>query len=388
MTTPLPSQRHLFAIDGRVAYLDTAAFSPIPLCVEEAGTRAFASKSRPWLRDRHAAQSLVEDARALAGRLVGATAEDIAIVGSVSYAISTAALNFDAAPGERVLILEGEHTSQNLSWIRFAQEHGAVIDAVARPADGDWTQAVLERIARPGAPRIAVAALSPLMWNDGALIDLHRLCAALRAHGAATMIDATQAVGVLDVNALALDADVIAFPAYKWLLGPYSLAFMYVAPRHQGGKPLEENGFNRQLADPGQSAGAEHAPYLPGARRFDRGERDTFVGIPSVVEALRLLDGWGQGAIEARARLLMDELTGALAAAGLDLPHRALQAPHILGLRGLPADAAQQCRALGIYVSQRNDVLRISPHVFNDEADMRRCAAALISLHRTSRAAS
>ncbi|MFC7552513.1 hypothetical protein ACFQU7_09950 [Pseudoroseomonas wenyumeiae] len=35
--------------------------------------------------------------------------------------------------------------------------------------------------------------------------------------------------------------DFLAFPTYKWVLGPYSLAFLYAAPHRQSGLPLEEN---------------------------------------------------------------------------------------------------------------------------------------------------
>ena len=69
---------------------------------------------------------------------------------------------------------------------------------------------------------------------------------ALRAQGAALLIDATHSVGVLDLDVRALDPDFVAFPTYKWLLGPYGRAFLYVARRHQGGVPLEQTSYGRR----------------------------------------------------------------------------------------------------------------------------------------------
>ncbi|HBY31280.1 MAG TPA: aminotransferase, partial [Bradyrhizobium sp.] len=37
-----------------------------------------------------------------------------------------------------------------------------------------------------------------------------------------------------------LDPDAVIFPTYKWLIGPYGRAFLYIAKRHQNGVPLEQ----------------------------------------------------------------------------------------------------------------------------------------------------
>ena len=44
----LPSQRHLFDIPRDVAYLNAAAWSPLPLAVQEAGRMGVGRKTRPW----------------------------------------------------------------------------------------------------------------------------------------------------------------------------------------------------------------------------------------------------------------------------------------------------------------------------------------------------
>ena len=60
-----------------------------------------------------------------------------------------------------------------------------------QPADGDWTSAVLAAIERPGAPPVALASISSVHWSDGGLIDIDKVGAALRKHGAMFLIDAT-----------------------------------------------------------------------------------------------------------------------------------------------------------------------------------------------------
>src|SRR5207245_11645019 len=60
-------------------------------------------------------------------------------------------------------------------------------------------------------------------------------CPAARARGAALLIDATHSAGVLALDVRALDPDLLVFPTYKWVLGPYGRAFLYIAKRRQNG---------------------------------------------------------------------------------------------------------------------------------------------------------
>ena len=72
----------------------------------------------------------------------------------------------------------------------------------------------------------------------------------------AFLIDATQSAGVLAMDVKRLDPDFVIFPTYKWLLGPYGRAFLYVAKRHQSGIPLEQTSAGRR------NVRAENAVYF------------------------------------------------------------------------------------------------------------------------------
>jgi selenocysteine lyase/cysteine desulfurase len=372
LPSPLPSQRHLFEIPDGIAYLDAAAYSLLPRAVRAAGEAGVASKSQPWARPRSEAEDWAERARASAARLIGAAPDDIAITGSVSHGIGTAARNLPLPAGSRVLRVADEFPSLTLVFDRLAREAGAEVDIVPRPADGDWTAAVLAAIARPGAAPLSVACLTPLHWSDGAVIDLDRIAPAVRAAGAALVVDATQAVGVLPVEVRRWQPDFLAFPTYKWVLGPYSLAFLYAAPHRQSGLPLDENGNNRP-----------NGSFAPGARRYDKGERNDPVALPMAATGMALVESWGVAAVGTRLRALTDRLAAGLEATDLDVAPRALRSPHILGLRlpgGLPPGLVDGLAAQGAYACDRLGALRISPHVWTEEADIDRFLAVLSGL--------
>ena len=375
----LPSQRPLFDIPREVAYLNNASYSPLPRAVRAAGEAGVAAKSAPWTMDAGAVTRQAEAVRAAAARVIGATADEIAIVPSVAYGIATAAANLPVPPGARILLAHGEFPSQSLAWARQAELRGATLDVVARPADGDWTRALLARIGQPGLPPVALAALTPLHWTDGALIDLPRLTPALRAQGAAIVVDATQAAGILHLDVEELGADFLVFPTYKWLLGPYTLAFLYAAPRRQGGTPLEQHGGNH--AGGAEPFAGPMPALLPSARRFDMGERFNPVSLPMALAGMDLLRSWGRDAVAARLRWLTDLAAAEAQRLGWRALPGELRVPHILGLRppaGVEVAAVlASLAARGVHVAERGGVLRLGVHAFNDEEDVRRFAEGL-----------
>ncbi len=352
----LPSQQALFEIPPGVCYLDGAAYSPSPHQVRAAGEHGILTKSQPWNHPNARADAPAERARAAAARLIGAATDDVAILGSVSQGIATAARNLPLPSGQRILRMEHEFPSQSLIWDRLAAERGLSLEVVPRPADGDWTAALSDAITRPGAPPIAVAALTPLHWSDGALVFLERLMPVLRERGAAVVVDATQAVGVIPIDVKVLQPDFLAFPTYKWLLGPYSLGFLYAASGRQDGLPLDENNANRPGGIP-----------APGARRYDKGERNDPILLPMAAAGMELVLGWGVEAVAVRLRRLTDRLAQHASSLGLEVLPAEQRAPHILGVRipgGMPPGLLAALAAEKVYCSDRLGVLRVSPHVW------------------------
>ena len=370
--------RSLFSIPRDIAYLNAAAYGPLPKGVRDAGVAGAAVKSVPWTLDRPGAEVLAERVRAMAARLIGAEVGDIAIMGSVSHAMATVGRVLATAGrvprGSRVLRVAGEQSSQALEWQRLAAAQGAVLEVVARPADHDWTSAVLEAVERTGAAPVSVAALTPLHWTDGTSIDLERIGVALRRQGGALVVDATQAAGAMVVDVGRLQPDFLAYPTYKWVLGSYNLAFLYAAPQWQDGEPLERNGYNCRADE-----AVVDVALKPGARRYDMGERNNPVALPMAEAALELVLGWGVADVERRLRRLTDRLAGVAEELGLGVAPQRLRCGHILGVQ-VPGGAGALLAGLaaqGVFVSDRQGVLRVSPHVYNDEEDVARFGRAL-----------
>jgi len=375
----LPCQRALFDIPPDVCYLNAASYSPLPLQTLEAGRAAVGRKGRAWLIDNEFAQHQHERTRTAAAALINAAPEDVALISSVGYGVATAAKSFAVPAGARVLVLEDDHSSAVLEWISRAGEGAFTVETIGRRDDGDWTAAVLAAIERPRAAPIAIASISSVHWCDGGAVDLRRVAPALRACGAALLIDATHSVGVLDLDVQALDPDFVAFPTYKWLIGPYGRAFLYVARRHQGGVPLEQTSYGRRAGRAEQEVYFTDTNYVGDARRFDMGERDHFISMEMAAIGMEMVARWGSQAIVERLAMLTGRLADGLRDGGVALPDARVRAPHILSLAfrdGMPPQLIARLAAENVYAAPRLGRLRISPHVYNDEADVDRFITA------------
>ena len=376
----LPSQRALFDLPREVCYFNAAGWSPLPLAVQEAGRAGVARKGRPWLIDQAFATDQHERARSAAARLIHADPGDVALISSIAYGVATAAKGLVVPPGSRVLVLQDDHSSPVLEWMTRASDGGFTVEVVRRPGNGDWTEAVVAAIERRGAAPVALASISSVHWSDGGIVDLDRVGAALRAQGAALLVDATHGAGVLAMDVRTLDPDFVIFPTYKWLLGPYGRAFLYVAKRHQDKVPLEQTSYGRRSVRAEQSTYLADTTYVPDARRFDMGERDHFISLEMASIGMEMMAAWGNAAIVERLAMLTARLADGLREADVVIPETRMRAPHILSLGfpgGMPAGLIERLAAESIYVAPRLGRMRISPHVYNDESDVDRFVGAL-----------
>ena len=383
----LPSQRALFDIPREVCYLNAASWSPLPIATQEAGRAGVARKGKPWLIDPGLPAKQFERARRAAARLINADAEDVALISSVSYGVAAAAKLITVPAASRVLVLENDHSSAVLEWTTRADAGKFTVEMVSRPSDGDWTAAVLAAIDAHGAPPVGLASISSVHWADGGVIDMDPVASALRKQGAMLLVDATHAAGVMMIDVRALDPDFLVFPTYKWLLGPYGRAFLYIAKRRQEGVPLEQTSYGRRAINSGRETYYRDVEFVTGARRFDMGERDHFISLEMASVGMEMMAEWGCETIQQRLRMLTGRLADQLRNEAVTLPDVSVRAPHIVSLEfrgGMPERLVQQLAAERIYVAPRVGRMRVSPHVYNDEEDIDRFVATFRRLARVN----
>jgi selenocysteine lyase/cysteine desulfurase len=372
----LENQHELFEIPEEVAYLNCAYMSPQLRSVREIGERAVARKSRPWEITSDDFFDDAEKTRALFARLVGAEADGVALIPSVSYGIAVAAANVKVEPGEYILILEDQFPSNVYPWRELAKRRGAKLITVPRPVDHDWTPAVLSHLNED----TAVVAVPNCHWTDGSLLDLRRIGGRAREVGAALVVDGIQSLGAHPFDVAEVGPDFLVASAYKWLLGPYGVGFLYVGESYRAGTPIEHNWINRRgSADFSRLVSYQDA-FQPGARRYDVGERSNFVLLPMANEALRQILDWGVENVSKTIGELTALIEEEAKKRGIEAIPAKRRARHMVGLKlgsAVPEDLATRLAGEDIFVSLRGENVRLSPHLYNTAEDVDRLFAAL-----------
>lgn len=209
-------------------------------------------------------------------------------------------------------------------------------------------------------------------------------------------IDGTQSIGVVPFDLDRVRPDYLAVASYKWLCCPYSLAFLYVAPKHHHRPPLEMHGLARKNGgflsdgsyDVQQLFEIRDTDYVAGARRFDSGQNSNFVTLKMAVVGLEQTSKWlSSDYVATHTRPLLDYLCEKVSAIGMIVPPLGSRSPHIVGLRfpkenpkSSPSALKQLAVVLkkrSILVSIRGDAVRVAPHVWSTKDDMDRLFDAL-----------
>jgi selenocysteine lyase/cysteine desulfurase len=358
--------------------------SPLPRAVEAAGAAALARKRDPTTigPDDFFVES--DRVRSLFARLIGGSAERVALIPAVSYGVATVARNAPARAGQNIVIASGQFPSNVYGWRRLCAERALELRVVTPPASARpgeaWNAALLEAV----DAATAVVALPHVHWTDGTRYDLDAIGARVHAAGGWLVVDGTQSVGALDFDVQRIRPDALICAGYKWLLGPYGLGVAHYGARLDTGVPLEETWIARSGSEDFRGLVDYRDEYQPGAARYDVGERSSFVLVPMLATALELVLDWRPARIQAYCAQLLGNVLAEAETLGYRVESPDWRAAHLVGIR-LPAghDAARIEAALrqrDIHASLRGSALRLSPYLYNDDVD----AVALLDALRAA----
>jgi len=338
------------------------------------------SKSHPWERTPPDFFTDAETIRRSAASLLGGKPEGYAIIPSVSYGLSTAARAIEPqlGKGDSILILEEGFPSNVLPWVSVSKERGAKLITVPVPVDGNWTNAIIGKIDKS----VKVLALFTCHWTNGAFINLAKI---RKAAGDDIMmaVDATQSLGAMSFSIDDIRPDFLVSAGYKWLLCPYGFSLMYVSERWRNARPLEESWQARENAEDFGSLVNSSDKYMSGARRFDVGQKGTPTILPGVIAALEQIKDWGIDHISDSLLGINNRIADHLSSLGFQLPDSSQRSPHMFGAiipDRYKGNLVSELSKKKIFISQRGNSVRFSPHLHISEQDITRLHETLHDL--------
>ena len=369
-----------FAEFEDVAYLDLAAQAPMPLVSVRAAQAAIEWKKWPQRIPEGTYFDLPDRIRASIGKLIGGTAEEVAVTAGASNGLAAVAHGVDWKPGDEVLIARKEFPAHFCTWLPL-EEAGRVRVKVVAPR-GRFITAD-DFIAQLGS-RTRLVSASLVRFDNAALLDAKRLAGACRAAGAHLLLDVSQCAGAMPVDARALGADFLVCAGYKWLLSPYGTGFFWIREELiEQMRPAPFYWAALEGAREFHSLSFERLRLARGARRWDSPETASFFNLAAMAASLEYV-------LQVGVETVAEHNHGLIAALIERLPRDrcVLASPPEAERRGpyvcVAARRPEQTRELfeklrkeNIIVSLREGALRISPHLYNTERDIARLIAVL-----------
>ncbi len=175
---------------------------------------------RAWPHDNPRDQAV-----GLFAELIGAQPADVAVVPSTLEGENLVAASLGLGPSAGV-ITDPFHYDASLLLYGELHKRGMPL-AVVAPRGDRIDYADLEAAITPHTRLIAISLVAS---NTGYLHDLKRICEVAHARGALVYADVIQAVGAIPFDVKASGVDFCCAGTYKWLMGEFGTAFLYVRP--------------------------------------------------------------------------------------------------------------------------------------------------------------
>jgi len=369
--------RELFPVTRKLVYFNHAALGPLSVRAAEA-MEQFVRDQRDY-GALHWKKWYAEDARfrESAAKLIGAQADEIAILKNTSEGLSFVAQGMRWREGDNVITTALEFASNWTPWKRL-EPRGVECRVAPSFAVSDIEPLI------DGRTRLVT--VSAVAFHNGAVADLQAIGELCARRNVRFCVDAIQALGVLPIDVKTAKIDFLAADGHKWTCGPESAAIFYVARARRDELEVLETGWTN--VDRQGKFIQPSVNLLEDARRFEAGSLNT-AGIYGMRAAMDLALEIGIDVIREHALLVATLLAEGLESIGWTVATPTPIGSPIIG--ATPPDVEKSIRwyhgkieEKGIISAPREGLLRFSPHYYNDEDEVQRVIGALRELSSSS----
>jgi selenocysteine lyase/cysteine desulfurase len=363
-----------YMLEPGLIYLNTGSLGPTPRSILDAVLKAWNQvETNPVAMSYgDGVHAVADKTREAIGGLIGCSADEVLLTRSTTNAMNITALGIDLARGDRVLTTDVEHEGGSAGWKYLEKWRGIGIDRVVIAPEDHDVKRIIERFDRAITKQTKVISVSHVITSTGLRMPVREIVALAKPRNILTIIDGAQAVGNIDVDVRALGCDAYAAPGHKWLLAPKGTGFLYVSKTAASRiRPVEWEDGLRYIVG---SSGMGSLPLIVGlGSAIDAAQKR---GIAAAgTQNLRLRNRAYEGLKKIAKVQLVSAPPGPLATALV-----AFRLPERVDSRAFRNTMHQKYKLILKQTEKRwFNGMRISPHVFNTEADIDAALKAITS---------
>jgi len=339
-------------------HLNTATYGQVPRRAVAADAAHWADRDELACTDFLSWYDAADRIRGSVARLIHATADDIAFLTNSAAALGLLAGGIDWQPGDNVVTLAGEFP--NCLYLPAVVERFGV----------EFRETPWECFYDAIDARTRLVVLSEVNYASGFRPPLEELAGFLRPRGVLVYVDGTQSLGALQFDVRQVQPDMLAVHAYKWMISPTGTGFMYVAPSLRSRLSPNVAGW-RTHCDWRNVDNLHHGmPSLKNSAEKYEGGGLQFGLLHAMGASVDWLLELGPDAIERRVLELARSARTRMTALGAVAVETGSQIVAVRFAGADPSHLARELKERRVLVAARHGFLRISPHFYNNEADL------------------
>lgn len=295
-----------FPILKNMTYFDSASTSLTPKSVIESMDDYYynynANIGRGAYKIAIKSGQKVEESREKIANLINSSINEVIFTQNTTSAINIIANGFPFEKNDNIIISNVEHHSNSIPWLNIEKQ--ANIGVNIKIANADYNGIVdPSNIAELINNNTKLIAITHISNSIGSVQDIKEISKIVHEHeDVYLLVDVAQSIGHAEVDVKDINADFIAAPGHKGLLGPTGTGFLYgkkellekVSPSNLGGgtiTSLKNHKFS-----------LENIPY-----RFEGGTQN-ISGIIGLGKAIDYINDVGISNIEKHSKKLTKEL--------------------------------------------------------------------------------
>jgi selenocysteine lyase/cysteine desulfurase len=360
--------------DG-ATYLNLAGQSPVPKAAIRAIQSAIEWKKFPHHIPDAAYFDTPNKIRASIAKLIVGKPDEVALTAGASSGMLAVAYGLIWKPGDEVLTAVSEFPLQYATWKPMEEREGIKLKIIS-PRDRFLTA---DDFIAALTPRTRLVSVSLVRFDNAVMLDAARLAAACHAQAALLLLDASQCCGAIPIDVNQLGVDFMVSAGYKWLLGPFGTGFFWAKSEHIAN--MRPGPFYWMAAEGAENfAALDFADPKPAqaACRWDSAETANYYNLAALDAGLELVLKIGPQNIAAHNHKLIDLLFSRLPqdrfviSSPLDRKQRGPYGCFQARTPEKTKEFYDKLRKENVITSLRENKIRVSPYVFNNERDLDR----------------
>ena len=376
-TLSLPDKSN-FAFAG--THLNAAYTHPVGIRTRDA-TQEYI-RSRMLEADRNwPARNSRDEAVALFARLINAQPGEIAVVPSTLEGENLVAASLGLGPRAGV-VTDPFHYDASLVMYGELRKQGMPLTVIV-PRENKIDHSDLEAAITPETRLVAVSLVSS---DTGYTHDLKTVCDIAHRKGALVYADIIQAAGAMPIDVKASGVDFCCAGTYKWLMGEFGVALLYVRADRLSQLRRVQVGWRQIKAYtkhflPFDPPGPVIGDWQLGTDTASVFEVSTtnWSALATLAGSLNYINDIGVEAIARHREPLLRRLQEELPKHGFaQLTPPAFQGSYVVfSYEGAGERFRKPLSEAGIYVTLTRNKIRVSPSVYNDMSDVERLLEVL-----------